>query len=55
VNKVSGAFDKGFETLDESVQSMLDNSSIQRNNMVIYDSRGREKPLEDYIVTVIND
>jgi hypothetical protein len=55
VNKVSGALYKGFETLDESVQFMLDNTSIQRNNMVVYDSRGRGKPLEDYIETVSDD
>ena len=43
VNKVSGALYKGVETIDESVQFMLDNTSIQRNNMVVSDSRGRGK------------
>jgi len=41
VNDVSGALYKGFETLVKCVHFMLDNTSIQGYNMVIYDSHGR--------------
>ena len=46
-NKVSGSLHEGFENLDDAIQFMLDNTSLSRESIKVFDGRGTE--LVDYI------
>ena len=52
-NKVSGSLHAGFETIQDAVQFMLDNTSLSREVIKVYDSRGSEIP--NYVMDKWNE
>lgn len=44
-----------FDFLDDNGYFFLDDASLKKSNVLIYDCRSRGKPLEDYIDVISGD
>ena len=47
-NRSTGALFAGFITLEEAVEFLLENTSMERDAILVFNGRGQSMPLNDY-------